>query len=104
MCAIAIKVSMEPTTPSSADQVDRQMQTVGLIPHLWCNACAKYTWVVTPDEAAEIAGISPGCFGTNAGKAVMMRNIHIVTTSTSATLICLKSLLLCIFSVCEAAA
>lgn len=95
---------MEPTAHPSADQVNRQMRPAGLIPRHWCDACAKHTWVVTPEEAAEIAGISPSCYSAKAGKTVMMRNLHIVTTSTGAELVCLKSLFLCIFSVCEAAA
>jgi hypothetical protein len=32
---------------------------------------------------------------------MMMRNIHSVTTSTGASLICLRSFFLCIFSACE---
>jgi hypothetical protein len=99
-----IQMSIEPTTQLSPDQLNRHIQTAGLIPQHWCDACAKATWMVTPEEAAEIAGISPSCYSAKAGKTVMMRNLHIVTTSTGAELICLKSLFLCIFSVCEAAA
>ena len=77
------------------------MQSTGLIPQYWCNACAKPAWVVTPDEAVEIASLSPGCYRLRAGQAVRMRNIHYVTTSTGMRLICLKSLFLCLFSVCE---
>ena len=94
---------MDPTTELSTDQVNRQTQTAGLIPQHWCNACAKHTWMVTPEEAAEIACISPSCYSAKAGKAVVIRNIHMVTTSTGAALVCLKSLFLCIFSGCDGA-
>ena len=95
---------MKPATHQPPEQVNRQVQSAGFIPRAWCDACAKHTWVVTPEEAGEIADIGPGCYRAKAKKVVMMRSIHTVTTSTGTTLICLKSLLLCIFSVCEAAA
>jgi hypothetical protein len=99
-----IQMSWEPTTYSLAEQLNQEMQSAGLIPQHWCNECAKQTWVITPEEAVEIAGISPGCYRANRGKAVMMKKIHTVTTSTGTALICLKSLFLCLFSVCEEAA
>lgn len=95
---------MESTIQLSADQVNQQMRPAGLIPLHWCDACAKLAWAITPEEAVEIAGISSKYFSAKAEKTVMMRNLHIVTTSTGAMLICLQSLLLCIFSACEAAA
>ena len=79
--------------------MNQQMMSAGLIPQLWCDACAKQTWVVTLEEAVEIAGISPDCCYSNVRKPVMMRNIHTVTTSKGTALICLKSLFLSIFSI-----
>jgi hypothetical protein len=95
----ATRTPMESTIESLADQVNQQMRPAGLIPRHWCDACAKQTWVVTLEEAVEIVGISPDCYNSKARKRVMMRNIHTVTTSTGTALICLKSLLLCIFSI-----
>ena len=103
MNARATRMSMKPTVQLSVEQLEQQAQPRALIPQHWCDACAKQTWVVTLEEAVEIAGISPSCYSAKAGKTVMTRNIHAVTTSTGAALICLRSLFLCIFSACEAA-
>ena len=92
---------MEPTVQLSADGVNLRNRPAGLIPRHWCDACAEHTWVVTLEEVIEIASIGPSCYGPRAGKATMMRNIHSVTTSTGASLICLRSFFLCIFSACE---
>ena len=79
--------------------MNQQMMSAGLIPQLWCDSCAKQTWVVTLEEAVEIAGMSPDCYYSNARKPVMMRNIHTITTSTGRAFICLESLFLCIVSI-----
>jgi hypothetical protein len=79
--------------------VSQQKMAAGLIPQHWCDACAKETWVVTLEQAVDIAGINTDCYYSNAQKPVMMRNIHTVTDSGGTALICLRSLFLCIFSI-----
>lgn len=101
MNMMTTKTPGEPALCSAADQAQRREQPEGLIPRQWCDACARETWVVTFEEAVEIAGISPSCYSAKAGEAVMMENLHTMTTPAGATLICLESLLLCIFSFCE---
>ena len=51
--------SVEPVNRSSVEPVNKPIQTEGLIPKQWCDGCATLTWAVTPDEAGEIARMSP---------------------------------------------
>src|SRR5262245_16393201 len=69
----------------------------GLLPRRWCEGCSKQTWVVTPDEALEIAGLTPSWHAAGAGKTMMIPGIHILRASQGIELICLESLLRCIF-------
>jgi len=96
------QVSMKQPCNSSGE-VKQRIRSTGLLPQDWCNGCAKQTWVITPEEAVEIVSLSPDCFGATAEKTLLMRNLHYVTTSTGLRLICLKSLFLWLFSVCEGA-
>jgi hypothetical protein len=97
-------ISTETLGPTAlpADRADRQSRTPGLIPRQWCEVCARQTWVVTFEETEEIVDMSPSGYGAKAGKAIVMRSVHTVTTRTGTTLICLKSLFQCIFSICDA--
>jgi hypothetical protein len=57
-------------------------------PTEWCPSCAGHSVMLTPDEAAAVAGINPRVVHEWAEAA----RLHSVETSDGALLICLNSL------------